>query len=96
MIPQKFTSCHFLILSCIKTVSFPLSSSSVHSGGAGRVEAGRGIGLRFPRYIRDREDKKAELATTAEQIVEMFHNQGLTSEGGGAAGGGADDDDDWL
>jgi len=72
-----------------------LSKSSVHSGGAGRVEAGRGIGLRFPRYIRDREDKRAELATTAEQIVDMFHNQGLTTEGGGG-GADVDADDDWL
>jgi hypothetical protein len=40
----------------------------------------------------DREDKKAEGATTAEQIVDMFHNQGLTSEGKE----GEAIDDDWL
>jgi hypothetical protein len=42
-----------------------------------------------------REDKKAEGATTAEQIVDMFHNQGLTSEGNGKEEGEAIDDD-WL
>jgi DNA ligase-1 len=74
-----------------------LSKSSVHSGGAGRVEANRGIGLRFPRYIRDREDKRAEGATTAEQIVDMFHNQGHAGEGNGNGGEeGGDGDDDWL
>jgi DNA ligase 1 len=74
-----------------------LSKSSVHTGGVGRLD--RGVGLRFPRYIRDREDKKAHLATTAEQIVEMFFNQGLTEAGGGgggAASGAGNDDDDWL
>ncbi len=61
-----------------------LSRSSVHRGGVGRVDnnVSRGIGLRFPRYLRDRDDKKAELATTSEQIVEMFYNQssGTTEE----------------
>jgi DNA ligase-1 len=54
-----------------------LSRSSVHRGGVGRVDGNqsRGIGLRFPRYLRDRDDKKSELATTSEQIVEMFYNQ---------------------
>lgn len=50
---------------------------------------------------RSREDKRADQATTAEQIVDMFHNQGLGGEGNGGGGGGndeggADNDDDWL
>ena len=54
-----------------------LSKSSVHKGGINRVDnTGRGIGLRFPRYIRDRADKKPEMATTSEQIVDMYLSQG--------------------
>ena len=75
-----------------------LSKSNVHRGGVGRVDTSgvRGIGLRFPRFIRDRDDKKAEGATTAEQIVEMYQSQGENQDNGNgyAAGGGDDDDDD--
>ncbi|KAJ1422633.1 hypothetical protein B484DRAFT_398989 [Ochromonadaceae sp. CCMP2298] len=70
-----------------------LSKSSVHSGGQGRLEGGRGIGLRFPRYLKDRDDKKPEMATTAEQIVDMFYSQGLTEENNGEAEAA---EDDWL
>lgn len=71
-----------------------LSRSSVHRGGIGRLEGeGRGIGLRFPRFLRERDDKRAELATTSEQIVDMFFSQ-ATIEGNGKAKDGDDDDDD--
>ena len=56
-----------------------LSKSSVHRGGVGLVDkrdASRGVGLRFPRFIREREDKRAEGATSSEQIVDMYCNQG--------------------
>jgi DNA ligase-1 len=70
-----------------------LSKSSVHKGGIGKVDAGRGIGLRFPRFLRERPDKKAEMATTAEQIVEIYESQGDMFE---ANGKNDDDDDDDL
>jgi DNA ligase-1 len=73
-----------------------LSKSSVHKGGVGRVDNSgvRGIGLRFPRFIRERDDKKAEGATTAEQIVEMYHNQGDMGTDASNGGNNGDDDDD--
>lgn len=52
-----------------------LSKSSVHTGAMGRIEGGRGIGLRFPRFLRIREDKKSHMATSAEQIADIYHSQ---------------------
>lgn len=70
-----------------------LSKSSSHKGGLGRVEAGRGIGLRFPRFLRERPDKSAEMATTAEQIVEIYESQGDMFEANGKA---EEEEDDFL
>lgn len=68
-----------------------LSKSSVHKGGIGKIESGKGIGLRFPRFIRQRDDKKPEQATSSEQIVEMYHSQSEV-----AVGNGEDEDDEEL
>ncbi len=67
-----------------------LSKSSVHMGAIGRVDPNRGIGLRFPRFIRERDDKKAENATAAEQIADMYKSQGEVD----AVENNDDDDDD--
>jgi DNA ligase-1 len=65
-----------------------LSKSSAHRGADGKTgEAGRGIGLRFPRFERVREDKKPEEATTSDQILDMYYQQD-------AIAGGDNDDDD--
>merc|ERR1740117_2723505 len=65
-----------------------LSISPVHSGAMGMKADGKGIGLRFPRFLRIRDDKQPEDSTSAEQVVEMFEAQASISNN---AGGGDDD-----
>merc|ERR1712187_112034 len=64
-----------------------LSISPVHTAAMGMKADGKGIALRFPRYIRIRDDKSPEDATGAEQIVDMFESQAVI----GNDGGGDDD-----
>ena len=63
-----------------------LTISPVHKAALGRLdgadgdidlddEEGRGISLRFPRFVRVREDKKIDEATSSTQILSLFLNQ---------------------
>jgi len=63
-----------------------LTISPVHKAALGRLdvadgdidlddEDGRGISLRFPRFVRVRDDKKLDEATSSTQIVSLFLNQ---------------------
>lgn len=50
-----------------------LSLSPIYK--AGIDELGKGVSLRFPRFVRVRDDKNPEDATTSEQIVQFYKRQ---------------------
>jgi len=66
-----------------------LSISPVHLAAIGLVDAAKGIALRFPRFLRVRDDKSVEDATSSAQIAEMYNNQATTKAVP------ADDEDDF-
>jgi len=57
----------------------------------GIVDNGRGISLRFPRFLRVREDKAPEQATTAEQVADMYRKQKINVDSNAVN----DDDDEF-
>jgi DNA ligase-1 len=85
-------------------ISDSVTLSPVSTAAQGLVSEGKGLSLRFPRFVRVREDKSVEQASTTEFLAGMHRGQ----QERGKDLGGADDghlidlalsdnemDDDW-
>ena len=59
----------------VKTADLTLSPRYKAGADALHDPTGRGISLRFPRFIKEREDKKTEQATGSRMVVEMYQKQ---------------------
>lgn len=68
-----------------------LTLSPLYKAGVGLIDPGKGISLRFPRFVRIRDDKGIEDGTGAEQVAEMYRAQAVQSSGKKEAG----EDDFW-
>lgn len=49
-----------------------LTMSPVHLAGREELGGDKGLGLRFPRFLRVRADKGVENASSGEELVQMF------------------------
>ena len=59
----------------VKTADLTLSPRYKAGADALGDASGKGISLRFPRFLKLREDKKPEQATGSRMVVEMYRNQ---------------------
>ncbi len=57
-----------------------LSTSPVHTCAMDEIKEGTGIAIRFPRFIRYREDKGPDFATTTSEIISAYKRQRLMKE----------------
>lgn len=73
----------------VKTADLTLSPRYKAGSDALSDASGKGISLRFPRFIKEREDKKPEQATGSRMVVELYQKQDSVSKSKGPA---VDDD----
>ena len=71
----------------VKTADLTLSPR--YRAAIDELGVGKGISLRFPRFIKRREDKKPEQATSSGQVKDMYQAQEAVT---GQGGKGVDDD----
>ena len=73
----------------VKTADLTVSPRYKAGAAALNDATGKGISLRFPRFIKERDDKKPDQATGSKMVVEMYRKQEAVTK---TKGPSADDD----
>ena len=73
----------------VKTADLTVSPRYKAGADALGDAGGKGISLRFPRFIKERDDKKPEQATGARMVVDMYRKQEMVTKNKGPS---VDDD----
>lgn len=71
-----------------------ITLSPVYTAAIGLVSEDRGLSMRFPRFLRKREDKGIEEASTSEFLAGLYRKQGEKATAGPARGDAGGDDHD--
>lgn len=64
--------------------SILIQLSPIYTCGIGEADTNRGIGLRFPRLIKVRDDKKPHEASTNEFVIDLYRQQTVVKNNGKA------------
>jgi DNA ligase-1 len=59
----------------IEVLGDELTLSPIHTAGFHTIRKDSGLAIRFPRFLRWRNDKSAEQSTSVQELVEMYHSQ---------------------
>lgn len=70
------------MLSSWSLTAFSITLSPVSVAAFGAVSQERGLSLRFPRFIRLRDDKSTEQASGPDMLVKMWKSQERETKGG--------------
>lgn len=57
--------------------------SPIYTCGIGDADQNRGIGLRFPRLMKVRDDKKPHEASTSEFVLDLYNQQAVVKNNAG-------------
>ena len=71
-----------------------ITKSPTYLAAIGLVDEDRGLSMRFPRFLKVREDKSIEEASTADFLAELWYKQEAKSGGANAYEQGADEVDE--
>ena len=76
--PARAIVCHeiepdfwFIPKYVVEVLGFEITKSPVHSCGWNNAEK-QGLALRFPRFVRWREEKSPEQSTTTDEVLQMY------------------------